>query len=121
MPSVFGPLCNSLAGVKAFMKAVTNAKPWNKDPLAVRKKWDEDEYKLIDHGEGKNLVFGICWNNGSKVPHPPITRALEMTKAALLAAGHKVVDWVPYKHAELCDTLVSTQVVFLNRRLKICR
>ncbi|TCD62072.1 hypothetical protein EIP91_007512 [Steccherinum ochraceum] len=105
VPSVFGPLCNSLAGVKIFMKAVADSKPWLKDPLAVRKKWDEDEYKLEDHGRGKGLVFGICWNNGVKVPHPPIIRALEMTKAALEAAGHTVVDWVPHKHAELCNTL----------------
>lgn len=108
VPSVFGPLCNSLAGVKIFMKAVIDSKPWLKDPLVVRKKWDEDEYKLEDHGRGKGLVFGICWDNGVKVPHPPIIRALEMTKAALEAAGHKVVDWVPYKHAELCNTLVSS-------------
>jgi len=105
VPSVFGPICNSLVGVKTFMKAVIDSKPWLKDPLAIRKKWDEEEYGLVEHGRGKNLVFGICWDNGRTVPHPPVVRALEMTKAALLAAGHQVVDWIPYKHTEVCKIL----------------
>ncbi|KAG1747918.1 general amidase [Suillus paluster] len=90
VPSVFGPMTNSLSGVKVFMKAVVNAKPWLKDPLAVRKKWDEDEYNLADHGYGKDLCFGIMWDDG--------VRSLEITKAALQKAGHKVVDWKPIKH-----------------------
>ncbi|THH27363.1 hypothetical protein EUX98_g6833 [Antrodiella citrinella] len=101
VPSVFGPICNSIAGVKIFMKAVIDSKPWLKDPLAVRKKWDAEAYGLEEHGHGEKLVFGIVWNNGQTVPHPPVIRALEMTKAALLAAGHQVVDWVPHRHAEI--------------------
>ncbi|KAG1720691.1 general amidase [Suillus paluster] len=96
--SVFGPMANSIGGVKAFMKAVVNAKPWLKDPLAVRKKWDEDEYNLADHGSGKDLCFAIMWDDGVVVPHPPIRRSLEVTKAALEKAGYKVVDWKPIKH-----------------------
>ncbi|TCD65745.1 hypothetical protein EIP91_002229 [Steccherinum ochraceum] len=107
VPSVFGPICNSLDGVKIFMKAVIDSKPWLKDPLAVRKAWDEEAYQLAEHGYGKSLVFGIVWNNGAKVPHPPVTRALEMTKAALVAAGHKVVDWDPVGHVEICEALVG--------------
>lgn len=102
--SVFGPMTNSVGGVKAFMKAVVNTKPWLKDPLAVRKKWQEDEYNLVDHGSGKDLCFAIMWDDGVVVPHPPIRRSLEMTKAALEKAGHKVVDWKPIKHRLLADT-----------------
>ena len=89
IPSVLGPLSNSLEGLKILMKAVADAKPWLKDPLARRKKWDEEEYALVDHGHGKKLCFAILWNDGHVTAHPPILRALEMTKAALLAAGHK--------------------------------
>ncbi|KAJ8595435.1 general amidase [Rhizopogon salebrosus TDB-379] len=103
LPSVFGPMTNSIAGVKIFMKAVIDAKPWLNDPLAVRKKWDEDEYNLVDHGSGKDLCFGIMWDDDIVVPHPPIRRAMEMTKAALEKAGHKVVDWKPLKHGLLGD------------------
>lgn len=98
--SVLGPLTNSIAGVKAFTKAVVGEKPWLKDPLAVRKPWSEDEYKLVDHGNGTKLCFAILWNDGVTVPHPPVIRGLEETKRALLAAGHQVIDWTPLKHEE---------------------
>ncbi|KAL6310386.1 general amidase [Sparassis latifolia] len=101
IPSVLGPLSNSISGVKVFMQAVINSRPWLRDPLAVRKKWDEDAYALAEHGGGQELCFGIMWNDGIVVPHPPVIRALETTKQALLAAGHKVIDWEPYKHSEL--------------------
>ncbi|TCD71576.1 hypothetical protein EIP91_007323 [Steccherinum ochraceum] len=35
--ATFGPLCNDPDGVRIFMKAVLAAKPWLKDPLAIRK------------------------------------------------------------------------------------
>lgn len=89
IPSVFGPLSNSIAGIKIFMQAVASAKPWLRDPLARLKKWDEEEYSLAEHGGGKQLCFAIMWHDGLIVPHPPITRAMEMTKAALETAGHK--------------------------------
>lgn len=87
--SVLGPLSNSITGIKIFMQAVIGAKPWLKDPLARRKKWDEAEYALSEHNGGKQLCFAIMWDNRQTIPHPPVTRALEMTKAALLSAGHK--------------------------------
>ena len=89
LPSVLGPISNSLSGVKVFMKAVLGMKPWLKDPLAVRKPWDENSYLLNDHGFGKNLCFAILWDNGIVKPTPPIRRALEMTKKALEAKGIK--------------------------------
>jgi amidase len=88
VPSVLGPLSASLSGIKVFMKSVIAQQPWLKDPLVARKKWDEDEYKLIDHGGGKQMCFGILWDDGDVVPHPPIIRGLELTKKALIAAGH---------------------------------
>lgn len=63
--------------------------PWLKDPLVIRKRWSEDEYQLIDHGNGGKLCFAIMWDNGVVMPHPPVTRGLEITKKALLAAGHQ--------------------------------
>lgn len=105
IPSVLGPLSNSLAGIKVFVQSVISAKPWLKDPLAVRKKWDDEGYALVEHGGGKKLCFGLVWNNGETIPHPPIIRALEITKSALLAAGHNVIDWKPHKHVDLCKTV----------------
>lgn len=90
VPSVLGPISRSLSGIKAFIQAVASSKPWELDPLAIRKAWDEDGYQLRDHGgDPKGLVFAILWDNGHVVPHPPIKRGLEETKKALEKAGHK--------------------------------
>ena len=93
VPSVLGPLANSLGAVKSFMKSVVSQRPWLKDPLAVRKPWNEEEYGLVEHGHGKNLCFGILWDDELIVPHPPVRRGLEETKQALIAAGHKGQDF----------------------------
>ena len=89
IPSVLGPLSNSLSGVKAFLKAVVGCEPWKLDPLCVRKKWDEAAYRLADRGNGKQLCFAIMADDGNAIPHPPIQRALKMAEAALVTAGHK--------------------------------
>lgn len=123
MLSVLGPLANSLGAVTTFMKTVVSQKPWLKDPLAVRKPWNEEEYGLVEHGHGKNLCFGILWDDEHIVPHPPVRRGLEEAKQALIAAGHKgqdsfllfciflisvlVIDWKPLKHMEICKAVVS--------------
>lgn len=87
--SVFGPHAQSISLLKTFMREVLSMQPWLKDPHVQRKKWDEDAYALSDHGGGKELCFAILWDDGHMVPHPPITRGLEMIKKALTAAGHK--------------------------------
>ncbi|KAF9467706.1 amidase signature domain-containing protein [Collybia nuda] len=107
IPSVLGPLSNSIQGLKTFLQGVVSQEPWLKDPLVVRKRWSEDEYRLVEHGGGKQLCFAILWDDGDIVPNPPIIRGLEMTKKALLAAGHKVIDWTPWKHLELCQVANS--------------
>jgi len=106
-PSVLGPLSTDLAAIKLFMQAVIGSKPWLRDPLSSRKHWNEDEYRLVEHGGGKKLTFGILWNDGVTVPHPPIIRALEMTREALTAAGHDVIDWKPYKHADIYKAIID--------------
>ncbi|EKM61017.1 uncharacterized protein PHACADRAFT_83626 [Phanerochaete carnosa HHB-10118-sp] len=107
IPSVLGPLSNSMSGIKIFMQAVSASKPWLKDSLARYAPWDASQYTLAEHGGGKKLCFAIMWNDGQTIPHPPVIRALEMTKNAVLAAGHKVVDWQPYKHKEICGAVYS--------------
>lgn len=88
--SVLGPMTNSIQMVKHFTKAVIDSQPWLKDPLCVRKRWDQEEYDLKEHG-GRNspLCFAIMWDNGIVKPFPPVRRAMEITKYALEKAGHK--------------------------------
>ena len=72
------------------MQTVAASQPWKKDPMVIRKPWSIEEYNLRDHGGNySSLVFAMKWDNGDVVPHPPIIRAMEITKAALIAAGHK--------------------------------
>ncbi|KAF8906245.1 amidase signature domain-containing protein [Gymnopilus junonius] len=100
--SVLGPMTNTLSGLKVFMKAVIGAKPWNLDPVTIRKPWDEDAWNLSEHGGiGAQLCFAIMWDNGVVKPHPPLIRAMAMTKAALEDAGHKVIEWEPHRHLEI--------------------
>ena len=86
---MLGPMANSLSAVKRFTRAIVDAKPWRRDPLAVRKPWNDEEYALVDHGYGVGMCFAIMWDNGVVQPHPPLIRAMEMTKRALESAGHK--------------------------------
>ncbi|TFK53544.1 general amidase [Heliocybe sulcata] len=105
VPSVFGPLANSVSGLKLFTQAVVASEPWRLDPLCVRKKWDQEAYELKEHGGGKEMCFAVLWDDGWVKPHPPIIRGLETVRKALQAKGHKVIDWVPLKHKEVVDTL----------------
>jgi amidase len=100
-------MSNSLFGIKAFVKAVLAEKPWLSDPNAVKQPWNEDEYQLVDHGRGKELCFGIVWDDKHVQPSPPVLAALELTKQALIKAGHKVIDWEPRYHKEINAVLVS--------------
>lgn len=73
------------------MKAVIGARPWNLDPLAIRKPWDTEEFDLSEHGGASRenkLAFAIMWDNEVVRPHPPLVRAMKLTKAALEARGH---------------------------------
>ncbi|KAF8665462.1 hypothetical protein AX16_000480 [Volvariella volvacea WC 439] len=99
--SVLGPMSTTLEGVKIFMKILAAQRPWELDPMANKRSWDEEEYRLSCHGGGRSLCFGVIWDDGIMVPHPPVIRGLEITKRALIAAGHQVIDWKPLKHREI--------------------
>lgn len=86
--SVAGPISQDLTGVKLFMQSVLASKPWNRDPVASRKPWNEGAYRLTEHGDGKKLCFGLIWDDLVYKPTPPLWRAMEITKQALIFAGH---------------------------------
>jgi len=94
-------MANSLEACKIFTKAVLDGKPWERDPVCIRKPWDQGAYELRDHGMGQKLCFAVMWDNEVVKPHPPVIRALRLVKKALEAKGHKVINWKPYKHMEL--------------------
>lgn len=107
---VAGPLSTSVGGLKIFMQAVLSSRPWTVDPNVVRMPWNDDAYALKDHGSGGQLCFGVLWNDGHLKPHPPIARALAMTKWALEQAGHKGADFILmyYLHAAKLNVLCTS-------------
>jgi amidase len=86
--SVLGPMSTSISSLKMFTKAIIDARPWDHDPLAVRKVWNEEEYRLVEHGGGKEMCFAIMWDNEVVKPHPPLIRAMRIVKQALEKEGH---------------------------------
>ncbi|KAF8314220.1 general amidase [Clavulina sp. PMI_390] len=100
--SVMGPMAPSVAALRIFTKAVIDAKPWEKDPTCLRIPWDPKQSALGEHGGPVGrLCFAIMWDSGVVLPTPPVKRAMEITKKALEAAGHTVIDWVNHKHIEI--------------------
>ena len=87
--SVLGPMATSISALKLFTKAIIDARPWDHDPLAIRKVWSEEEYQLGEHGGGKEMCFAILWDNKVVRPHPPLIRAMNMVKEALEKEGHR--------------------------------
>ena len=128
--TVVGPMCGSLGGLYAFMRAVVEAKPWRLDPLMIRKGWDADAYALADRGgRDAKLCYAIMWDNGRVRPHPPILRAMELAKEALVSAHHtgafvpmacapfvrgpltfdaSVIDWKPKLQLEMYNAVVCS-------------
>jgi len=82
-------MATSISALKLFTKAIIDARPWDHDPLAIRKAWSEEEYQLVEHGGGKGLCFAILWDNKVVKPHPPLIRAMNMVKKALELEGHQ--------------------------------
>ncbi|KAI0374200.1 general amidase [Pilatotrama ljubarskyi] len=98
--TALGPLTTSLSGVTAFFQAILGLEPWRYCPATIPKPWSQDDFMLRTRDGGRQLCFGIMWDEGSVKPHPPIHRALTITKNALEAAGHKVIEWKSLRHAE---------------------
>jgi len=99
-------MANSLEACKIFAKVVIDARPWELDPLCLRKPWDQEAYELRDHGGGREMCFAVMWDNDVVKPHPPVRRALEMAKKAVESAGHKVIDWKSYRHMDIFHSTV---------------
>ncbi|KAB8231082.1 amidase signature domain-containing protein [Aspergillus alliaceus] len=96
---VVGPLAaQSIDDLELFQRAVLDAEPWDIETSLVPLPWRRVK-------ENREFTVGIMWDDGLVRPHPPITRALEAAKSQLQAAGIKVVDWEPYKHAHGWDII----------------
>jgi amidase len=93
--SCAGPMCRSAKDIRLFMTGVAGQKPWLRDIQSLPIPWREEAEVLPE-----KLCFGFGMGDGTVTPSPPLRRAMEITKAKLIAAGHKVVDFIPYEQAE---------------------
>ncbi|KAJ5347919.1 uncharacterized protein N7506_001172 [Penicillium brevicompactum] len=87
VPNTVGPMSCSLAGLELWSRAVLNSEAWMRaDPDCFPIPYREVEAP-------KKLCFGLLLDDGIVKPLPPVTRALLITKAALEAAGHTVIEF----------------------------
>ena len=90
---VAGPLSSSLDGLELYSRTVLSFAPWEWDPTCHPFPWDQQSYQTTRSRAAEGGVcFGFVANDGVVRPHPPIERGLRETKAALVRAGHQVVD-----------------------------
>lgn len=98
--SCAGPMCRSAEDVRLFMSSLIGQKPWLHDPQCLPIPWRTEEEELP-----KQLCFGFGMGDGTVTPSPPLRRAMEITKAKLLAAGHLIVDYIPREVAEASEII----------------
>ncbi|CAK4029048.1 related to vitamin D3 hydroxylase-associated [Lecanosticta acicola] len=101
---VIGPLSQSLEGVKVFMKALIDQKPWLYEPSLLPFPWQASpDYTLLRRGADgrRKLRIGVLADDGIVRPHPPILRGINTLSQRLQSNPDiEVVDFPPYKHDE---------------------
>ncbi|KAH8749233.1 amidase [Diaporthe sp. PMI_573] len=98
--SCAGPMCRSPEDVRLFMSSLVGTKPWLYDPQCLPLPWRTEEEKLPS-----KLSFGFAMGDGHVTPSPPLRRAMDITKAKLLAAGHEIIEFVPYEMATAAEII----------------
>ncbi|KAH9929662.1 amidase [Fomitopsis serialis] len=100
-----GPLATSGRDLALFCRVMLQYQPWLVEPPLLEIPWKQS----VADGEGlpEHLSIAVLWDDGVVEPHPPILDALKRTKEALVAAGHKVVSWVPVDHQEAWDLILK--------------
>lgn len=105
--SVVGPMGHSPSDLCLLFKALLSAEPWKCDPEVIELPWREQKYNSVAQSSGQGLVFGVMFDDGVVMPHPPVKRALQETVTALRRQGHQIVDWKPNHAAASFDITVS--------------
>ncbi|KAM6532387.1 hypothetical protein FSOLCH5_001812 [Fusarium solani] len=60
---------------------------------------------VYENASQRKLTIGVLYDDGVVKPHPPISRVLEETVAALTAEGHEVIEWNDKLHAECIEVM----------------
>ena len=99
-------MATSARDLNLFCKVMLQYEAWIVEHQNLFIEWRTD---VAEQGKGlpNKLVFGILADDGVVAPHPPIQKAIEKTRAALLAAGHEVIDYTPVDHQASWDLIVG--------------
>ncbi|KAH8681881.1 amidase signature domain-containing protein [Xylariales sp. PMI_506] len=100
--SCAGPMCRSPDDIRLFMASLAAQKSWLHDPQVVPIPWRTEEEALPEM-----LCFGFGMGDGYVTPSPPLQRAMEITKAKLIAAGYKVIDFTPTETKEASEIITK--------------
>lgn len=106
-----GPIATSGRDLALFCSVMLRYEPWTIEPPLIEMPW---KAKVASGEEGipEKLSIAILWDDGVVRAHPPILDTLARTKAALIAAGHDVIDWIPLDHEESWSLI--TKLYFLD-------
>lgn len=102
--AVNGPMSRSLKSLQIYSEAVLSEKvaPWDYDHKCIPIPWRKNVIQPI----GRKLRLGLVGiDDGLVTCHPPVERALNMTKKALEAQGHEIVPWTTEEHAVIVKNL----------------
>ncbi|RSL60727.1 hypothetical protein CEP54_006581 [Fusarium duplospermum] len=83
-----GPVCHSIDDVRLVTRLLVSNEQARYDTNAVPVPWREITLP-------RKLCFGVMKWDRVVMPQPPVLRAIEHTKRALLAAGHEVIEFEP--------------------------
>ncbi|CAE6499414.1 unnamed protein product [Rhizoctonia solani] len=101
------PMAHSARDLELFCRVMSQYESWTLEHQVLNIPWNQSVAQSRGGGLPKRLVIGILRDDGVVAPHPPIVAQLQKTRAALLAAGHEVVDWIPMEHQEAWDLIVK--------------
>ncbi|KAH7325398.1 amidase [Rhizoctonia solani] len=101
---VLGPMAHSTRDLELFCRVVSSYEPWNIDPETLAFPWNSS---LTEPEAGKKLVIGLLTDDGVVAPHPPIVEQLHKARAALVAAGHEVIDFEPQDSMQAFELILK--------------
>jgi amidase len=81
-----------------------DTKPWLDEASLLEMPWKGAV--ASGHGLPEKLSIAILFDDGVVAPHPPITKALNRYKDALVRAGHDVIEWKAMDHQNGWDLIV---------------
>ena len=104
--AVNGPMARSLKSLQIYSAALLSetSAPWELDHKCLPIPWRKNTIQPA----GRKLRLGIVGiDDGLITCHPPVERALNVTRKQLEAHGHEVITWDTPDHPEIIKTTLA--------------